>query len=173
MTFSIRRTIRGFVAPEHRLSCAAQLWRTGLQELQRRTEGVHESGAFLLGEREGERRTIKRFVYYDDLDARALESGIVVFDGAGYGPLWQLCRDTGLSVVADVHVHGGAARQSAADRDNPMVATPGHVALIVPDFAERVFGPQELGVYEYQSEHRWRDWSGAQAAQFFYVGFWG
>lgn len=173
MTFSIRRIIREFVAPEHRLSCSTSLWNEGLRELRRRTEGKHESGAFLLGCCEGDRRRITRFVYYDDLDPHSLETGIVVFDGAGYGPLWQLCRETGLSVVADVHVHGGSPRQSTDDRENPMVAVPGHIALIVPGLAERVFRPSELGVYEYEGEHRWKGWNGKSADTFFYVGFWG
>jgi proteasome lid subunit RPN8/RPN11 len=170
MTFSIRRIIRGLVAPKHRLSCSTRLWREGLRELRRRTEGVHESGAFLLGSQEGARRRITRFAYYDDLDLQSLSTGIVVFDGSGYGPLWQLCRDSGLSVGADVHVHGGVARQSTADRDHPMIALPGHIAIILPRFAERVFWPPDLGMYEYLGEHRWTDWSGARAKQFFHIG---
>ncbi len=173
MTFSIRKIIREFVAPDHRLSCSTGLWNQGLRELRRRTEGEHESGAFLLGSHEGNCRRITRFVYYDDLDPYSLDTGIVVFDGAGYGPLWWLCRETELSVVADVHVHGGSPRQSTADCENPMIATPGHVALIVPRLAERAFRPSELGIYEYEGQHRWKEWSGDRADQFFYVGFWG
>ena len=173
MTFSIRKIIRGFVAPERRLSCSSKLWNEGLRELRRRTEGKHESGAFLLGYVEGDHRRITRFVYYDDLDPQSLETGIVVFDGAGYGPLWRLCREAGLTVIADVHVHGGSARQSTADRENPMIAIPGHVALIVPDLAERAFGPSEICIYEYKGQHQWKDWSGESADRFFYVGFWG
>lgn len=139
MTFSIRKIIRGFVAPRHRLSCPTRVWKEGLEELRRRTEGVHESGAFLLGYKEGSRRRIVQFAYYDDLDPHSLDTGIVIFDGSGYGPLWQFCRETGLSVVADVHVHGGAARQSNADRDNPMIALPGHIAIILPELAKRIF----------------------------------
>jgi proteasome lid subunit RPN8/RPN11 len=161
------------VAPEHRLSCPTQLWREGLQELRRRGRGRHESGAFLLGHRDGEKRDVRRFVYYDDLDTHCLDTGIVVFDGAGYGPLWQLCRETGLQVIADVHTHEHRPRQSELDRDNPMIATRGHIALLVPRFAERIFRPHELGVYEYKGEHRWRDLSGARASRYFYVGFWG
>ena len=173
MTFSIRTTIRAFVEPEHRLSCSAKLWREGLEELRRRGHGRHESGAFLLGHRNNGKRSVQRFVYYDDLDPHCLDTGIVVFDGAGYGPLWQLCRETGLEVVADVHTHGGLPRQSDLDRDNPMIAARGHVALLVPRFAERVFVPHELGVYEYEGEHRWKDLSGQRAGRYFYVGFWG
>lgn len=125
MSFSLRATIRGLVAPEHRLSCSSTLWRAGLAELCRRGEDHHESGAFLLGQRHGQRRAVRCFVYYDDLDPCCLDSGIVVFDGAGYGPLWQLCRETGLEVVADVHTHGGVARQSGADRDHPWSPPPG------------------------------------------------
>lgn len=170
----IQKTIRGFVAPKHRLSCSTKLWNEGLVELRRRTEGHHESGAFLLGKEDGSRRRITRFAYYDDFDPHSLDTGIVVFDGSGYGPLWELCRETGLTVVADVHVHPGAARQSHSDRTNPMIATKGHIALIVPDFAERIFQPADLGVYEYKGAHSWNDFTGERAAEeFFYVGFWG
>jgi proteasome lid subunit RPN8/RPN11 len=174
MTFSIRKTIRALAAPEHRLSSSARLWREGLEELRRRGHGRHESGAFLLGRHSsGERRRIERFVYYDDLDPHSLDTGIVVFDGAGYGPLWKICRESGLEVVADVHTHEYAPRQSLADRANPMIATRGHIALIVPGFAERVFLPGELGIYQYEGEHRWHEQSGVGAGRFFYVGFWG
>lgn len=170
----IQKIIREFAAPKHKLSCSTKLWNEGLTELRKRTEGCHESGAFLLGKEDGARRRILRFAYYDDLDPRSLDTGIVVFDGSGYGPLWQLCRETGLTVVADVHVHPGAARQSNADRTNPMIATSGHIALIVPDFAKRVFRPAKLGIYEYKGAHNWNDFSGEPAAeQFFYVGYWG
>ena len=169
----IQRIIRGFAAPKHTISCSTKLWNEGLAELRRRTEGCHESGAFLLGEDDGTRRRVTRFVYYDDLDPHSLDSGIVIFDGSGYGPLWQICRETGLKVVADVHVHPGIARQSNSDRTNPMIATKGHIAFIVPDFAERAFGPSELGVYQYKGSHSWDDYCGTPAEDFFYVGFWG
>ncbi len=103
MTFSIRATIRVLAAPEHRLSCSTGLWRAALAELGRRGQGHHESGAFLLGHQRGARRGVERFVYYDDLDPHCLDTGIVVFDGGSFGPLWALCRETGLSVVADLH----------------------------------------------------------------------
>lgn len=173
MSFSIRATIRALVAPDHRLACSAALWRTLLQELRRRGGGQTESGAFLLGRTFGKRRLIESIAYYDDLDVDALRTGIVVFDGRGYGPLWTLCRETGRVVVADVHTHGGVARQSSLDRDNPMIATTGHVAIIVPSFAQGRVGPADLGLYEYEGAHRWRDFSGSRAGRYFYVGLWG
>lgn len=173
MNFSLRATIRVLAAPRHRLSCSASLWRAGLAELGRRGQGRRESGAFLLGRRRGTRRAIERFVYYDDLDPRCLDSGIVVFDGGGFGPLWALCRESGLRVVADVHTHPGAPRQSPLDRENPMIAQAGHIALIVPDFAQCLVAPAKLGIYVYQGGHRWRDHSGRGAGRFFYIGRWG
>jgi proteasome lid subunit RPN8/RPN11 len=173
MIYSIRASIRERVAPDYRLSCSSRLWRTLLHELAWRGGGHRESGAFLLGKRLGGRRVIRAFICYDDLDPHCLGSGIVVFDGAGYGPLWQQCRKAQLEVVADVHTHGGPALQSAADRDHPMIATPGHVALIVPGFAQRLVGARELGVYEYLGEHRWQRSDGKAASRFFYIGFWG
>lgn len=172
MNFSIRTIIRGLVAPKHHLSCSTKLWQDGLLELGRRGQGQRESGAFLLGSWCGERRTITRFVYYDDLEPHCLDTGIVIFDGSGYGLLWQLCRATGLSVMADIHTHPGLARQSSTDRVHPMVATPGHVALIVPEFAKRIVYAKDLGVYEYIGEHRWHDYTDFEAARFFYIGIW-
>lgn len=109
---------------------------------------------------------------YDDLDPRALDSGIVDFDGSGYNPLWSLCRATGLKVVADVHTHPGIARQSVTDRKNPMIATRGHIALIVPDFAQGVPTPASLGMYEYLGAHQWTDYSGPAVSRRFYTGLW-
>jgi proteasome lid subunit RPN8/RPN11 len=181
MSFSIPATIRAHVAsllaPDHRLSCASSLWRSGLAELRRRGGGQRESGAFLLGVRNGSdadmRRRVMRVVYYDDLDPHCLDTGVVIFQALGFGPLWQLCRETGLSVVADVHTHPGEARQSDADRRHPMIATAGHIAIIVPDFAQRLVHGDKLGLYEYVGAHQWRDHSGGAGSPFFYAGMWG
>ena len=173
MISSLLMTIRGLVAPEHHLSCATSVWVEGMAELERRGGGRRESGAFLLGTTDRDKRRVERFIYYDDLDPCCLDTGIVVFNGAGYGPLWELCRETSLSVVADVHTHPGVPFQSPADRIHPMVALSGHIALIVPNFAAKSIRPRDLGIYEYQGAHCWRNHSGRQANRYFYIGFWG
>lgn len=180
MSFSIPATIQALatslLAPDYRLACPERLWHAAIVELRRRGSGQRESGAFLLGERAPrggiDRRRVREFVYYDDLDPHCLDKGIVVFDGAGFSPLWKLCRQKGLEVVADVHTHPAGARQSDADRRHPMIATPGHFALIVPDFAARVPTSSDLGLYEYRGAHQWHDHSGAAAARIFYTGTW-
>ncbi len=173
MTFSPRAIIRGLAAPEHRLSCPRQVWKRGLAEVARRGEGQRESGAFLLGHRHGSRGRVVQFAFYDDFDPLCLDSGIIEFDGAGFGLLWELCRKTNLSVLADLHTHSdsGPARQSDLDRDNPMIALTGHVALIVPNFA-RDFRMMDMGVYEYLGDHKWLDYSGVRGRRFFYTGIW-
>ena len=173
MTFSIRATIRDLAAPEHRLSCPGSVWRSGVAEVARRGGGRRESGAFLLGRRRGARGRVERFAYYDDFEPSCLDSGIIVFAGTGFGPLWELCRRTGLSVLADIHTHGGPgkARQSELDRTNPIIAQPGHIALIVPNFGCN-FRMRDMGIYGYLGRHRWRDLSGPRANRFFYTGVW-
>ena len=113
MTFSIRAIIRALAAPRHRLSCPKKVWQSGIAEIASRGEGRHESGAFLLGYRDGLRGRVVQFAYYDDFDPNCLDSGIVVFDGTGFGPLWQLCRETGLDVLGDLHTHGGLGPATA------------------------------------------------------------
>lgn len=170
MTFFNQEITKASAANARMLTCSAELWRQGVDELRRRTEGFHESGAFLLGVREGELRRILRFVYYDDLDPYCLETGIVIFDGAGYGPLWEMCRRDELSVIADIHVHPTRARQSPSDRTNPMIARRGHIALIAPDFATGKCLPAELGIYEYEGDYCWSFRTGIEAKEYFHVG---
>ena len=79
-------------------------------------EAVLVGGAFMLGHVERGKRTVQRFVYYDDLDPHCLDTGIVIFDGGAFGRLWTLCRETGFAVVADIHTHPRAARQSVVLR---------------------------------------------------------
>src|SRR5690349_20727837 len=149
-----------------KLTVQVRLWEELLADLHRRTQGYHESGAFLLGRTEGTGRRIERIVYYDDLDRNAYQTGVVVMHAASFGPLWDLCRTSGLSVVADVHVHGKGAWQSRADRENPMIALAGHLALIVSNFAQAPVLPEMLGFYEYLGAHRWRNLSGESIGRF-------
>lgn len=152
-----------------KLTISAALWETFLAELHRRTNGRHESGAFLLGRIGDGHRLIERIVYYDDLDPGAYRTGIVILQGTSFGPLWELCRSTGLTVVADIHVHAKRALQSKADRDNPMIARAGHLALIVPWFARPPVLPEMLGLYEYLGSHRWRDFSGRHVVRCLHI----
>jgi proteasome lid subunit RPN8/RPN11 len=167
MDFSIRDRILAWLAPDHRLRCRRSLWNRLLAELARRGSGERESGAFLLGRLWGERREISAVAYYDDLAPDALASGGIRIPGSVYGVLWRVCREQRMRVVGDVHTHPGVARQSGADREHPMLAERGHVALIVPFLAIRPFKPAELGVYQYLGGHQWRDQSGNSAERFF------
>lgn len=164
---SVARTLLG-QRPE--LLCDGAVWTAGTVELGRRTlNGRRESGAFLLGKR-GSPSRIERFVYYDDIDPNALDTGIVLIDGRLLGALWKLCRETGLDVVADIHVHPCGYGQSASDQANPIIAEKGHLALILPDFARGSNLPGAIGVHRYLGNRRWRDES-ARLFPPFHVGW--
>lgn len=145
------------------------LWQILLRELHRRTGEHHESGAFLLGHSDERGRRVEKFVYYDELDPRAYETGIVILHAASFSPLWDLCRSSGLSVVADIHVHPQTAFQSLADRNNPMIAVPGHLALIVPYFARPPIALESIGFFEYRGSHCWRNLGGPRINQFLHI----
>ena len=80
--------------------------------------------------------------FYDDIDPNALRNGIVEIDGRLLGDLWARCRQTGFTVVADIHVHPRDFRQSDTDRANPIVAEVGHIAIILPHFAAQATTPR-------------------------------
>lgn len=172
MNYSIKATIRALLAPKHRISCPRPLWNKVLAELDRRGERRHEAGAFLLGLESQGRRRVVDCIFYDELDTSVYDSGVCVLSGSAFAKLWGHCRERALTVVADIHTHPGAARQSETDRQNPMVASVGHVAIIVPRYAMAPIDFASLGIYEYLCGHNWTHRNGGEQARFLYVGFW-
>lgn len=151
-------------APQPSLSMDAALWGELLVKLRERGGGVRESGAFLLGVGDGAQRAARRIVLYDDLDPNCLNEGYVHFDGRHYGRLWEICAQVSLSVVADVHTHPYGPGQSHSDKTHPMVSIPGHIALIVPNFAQGEISAADVGVYVYRGRYRWTAYRGRRAA---------
>lgn len=172
MAYFIVPTISRLVAPRHELSCSWLTWRRLCRRLRERGQHrTQESGAFLIGYRYGERARIKDFVLYDDLDPACLNGGTVRFDGRYFGALWNACKERGLVVVADVHVHPGSSNQSDTDRNNPMIASAGHIALILPNFAAPPIARADIGIYKYCGDKRWATVSPTERRAFFHIGF--
>ena len=147
------------------------LWAEMNAELGRRgLDGMREAGAFLLGHRSGDIRKVDRVVYFDDLDPDCLV-GHVHLRSLAYSVLWDLCELTGLEVVGDVHTHPSTwVGQSGIDRCNPMVASAGHIAVIVPDYGTRLVGAGETGVHEYLGEAGWKSHFGPAAGRALSIG---
>jgi proteasome lid subunit RPN8/RPN11 len=148
---------------DNKLIVARRVWLDGLAELCRRGGMKHEAGAFLLGTQDGGRRVGTKWVFYDDLDPHAYATGICILHADAFDRLWRLCREAGLTVVADIHTHPGSPQQSSSDRANPMVALAGHLALIVPNYAQGPHWRHRLGVYRYEGSHKWTDLGGWRA----------
>lgn len=143
------------------LEAPVQLWAELLSHLRMQGAGVRESGAFLLGHQAEANRVVTRFIPYEHLQANALHGDYVSLSAASFSKLWELCRAEGLSVVADVHTHRLGPGQSRSDSANPMVAIKGHIALIVPRFAQGNIRLQDLGMYTYKGNHTWTAHSGS------------
>lgn len=172
MTFSIRTTIRGLLRRDRGLCITPACWASLIAELDRRGERRHEAGAFLLGKRDGDLRTVTDLVFYDDLDSDAYKTGVCVLRAPAFAALWATCRARGLTVVGDIHTHPAGAFQSEADRTNPMVAREGHIAIIVPNYATGNPRTSSLGIFEYRGDHAWTNHSGHGARRFLHNDFW-
>jgi hypothetical protein len=142
-----------------KLDIQLDTWKKLIRELKKRGENIRETGAFLLGKKK--ERLVSSFICYNDLDPEAFDTGIIVFDGDGFIPLWQHCSAHELKVLADVHTHPSKwTEQSGSDKAHPMIAQSGHLALIVPNFAaNRRQRLQGVGIHEFLGEGRWRSWS--------------
>jgi hypothetical protein len=161
---------RRFIGRHAYLRFSRDLWNTMFLQLGRRAGGHRESGAFLLADRGGDGRTVTSIAYYDDLDPTSLR-GDIRLDAAAYGRLWDLCDARRAWVVGDVHTHGGTyVEQSCTDRNNPMVARAGHIALLVPYLGGKLVGPREVGVHRYDGADGWVRCYGKEAARRLYVG---
>jgi hypothetical protein len=172
MNFFTRTAMRAFVGRPSRVRFTRPQWSELISELGRRAGGVRESGAFLLADVRFRFPTVRRIVYYDDLDPRSLNGGVLLRSSA-YGTLWRLCSNHGLRVIADLHTHpGDFVSQSDTDRTHPTIATAGHVAIVVPHLAGRPIAPAECGVHVYRGGHRWESHFGRAAARLLYVGRW-
>lgn len=142
------------------LVISRQLWREVTRELRARGHGRRESGAFLLAARNGQPTRIVAAAYYDDLDPDSL-TGAISFNTIGYSALADRCSSDGLTVVADVHTHPGrSTRQSTTDRAHPMVAIAGHIALIVPHYADRSTALRQVGVHAFHGADGWTSTTG-------------
>ena len=167
MVLSIFHRLWASLRPKHRLSCRRTLWQRLASKLRERGGGYRESGAFLLGRRVGDERIVEDFILYDDVDPTALQ-GIIVFDAARIDQVWARCAEQGLEVVADVHTHPGGFGQSDIDQAHPMIPQKGHLALIIPHFAQRDFEPPQVGIYEYRGREDWINHS-ARGRRFFRI----
>ncbi len=52
-----------------------------------------------------------------------------------FNEFWLRLADESLGVRVQVHTHPGAAYHSSTDDENPVVATPGFLSLVIPNFA--------------------------------------
>lgn len=154
MTFWLRSLISRLFGQRPDLSIPVDLWLELHHGLRARGGNHRESGAFLLGPNTAHRR-ITSIVFYDEIDPHAFDTGIIEIDGGSMADLWNICRERGEVVAADVHTHPGSAGQSESDRLHPMIAEPGHIAMILPRFAAEPIRFEEIGLYRYLGRFRW------------------
>ena len=126
-----------------------------------------------MGSIERHQRFVHSYIPYDDLDPNALDSGYIRFNGEAFGLLWKECQKQGLQVVADVHTHPKRAFFSQADRENPAIPQQGHLAIVIPNFAQDGFSnvkSAHYGFFEYSGQSTWVDHSNNKS--FLDIGKW-
>jgi len=138
-----------------KLEIPRSLWQELLGDLKKKGLGRRESGAFLLGKMDTVKAT--KFIPYDELDPKVYDTGIIEFESCGFTPLWNYCREKKMRVLADIHTHPKSwTGQSHLDKTNPMIVEKGHIALIAPNYAQRLRKTLKgVGIYEYLGDFKW------------------
>lgn len=124
-------------------------------ELYRRSGmGRTESGAFLLGQIDGHERSVRKVIYFDDVDPQAYRSRAIRFNTTRLGVVYDACEREGLSIVGDIHVHPEEAFLSPIDEANPVVAVAGHVGIILP-YSGRYQTTDQISVHILDNHGGW------------------
>ncbi len=158
------------MSEDHTLEISLWRWLRLVWCLRQSGKGKGESGAFLLGRRQGSLASVTDFIPYDDIDPHSLDTGIIQLEGESLGSLWDICSERGVEVLADVHTHPRGSRQSLSDQENPMIATRGHVALIIPNFARSAIDLKGVGHYRYRGSKKWERLTSPRL-HFFWIRF--
>ena len=133
-------------------------------DLAKSGRGVKESGAFLLGGQDSSRRFVTSYLMYDKVAPQSSSRhAYVAFTAEEMARAWEHCYAAGLQVVADVHTHPFGPAQSISDRAHPIVSIAGHLALIVPNFAQGSPQPRNLGVHLFGGVGQWKSMFDAEA----------
>lgn len=161
------------MASNQKIEISRLLWMRLVGDMRARGRGQRESGAFLVGKKGAAKRAVVGYFCYDDLDPKAL-TGIVEFHRAGLSKLWDICKDRGLQVLADVHTHPGKdVRQSSIDKANPMLPVRGHVALIMPKFGKTsLWSLAPVGIHRFVGGGQWESFNPADERCPVRLSFW-
>lgn len=63
----------------------------------------------------------------------------------------------GVAVLCRVHSHPGEAYHSALDDQNMIIAHPGAISIVVPDFAQAPIELERCSINELDGDGRWRE----------------
>lgn len=138
-------------------------WYQLMRELSEAGGGIRESGAFLLGRRNPTVCQVFKWIHYGSLEPNSLHFDYIRLGPEAFTRLWSFCSDLQLEVVADIHTHPAGPHQSPSDKAHPMVAIPGHIALIAPNFAAGRVTPRDVSLNYFLGNGRWRSFLGTAA----------
>lgn len=152
------------------LKVPRSLWDDLTRHLNTASAGRQESGAFLLGSvDDAGGREAASFVPYDALEAATLHAQAVRVRTVAFSRLYDLCEQRKQQVIADIHAHPRSARPSFIDRANPMMAVPGHIALIVANYAYLPVRLDEMTFNVYEGPGQWFTAAGRDVANYLEV----
>lgn len=119
-----------------------------------------------------EARTARvRATYIPVQEAWRTEEGLTVFvDGAELHRLNMWLYREGLTLIAQLHSHPGAAYHSATDDAFPIATAIGSLSLVVPDFARAPFALSRCAVYRLSPRGTWIGLDAEQASTLIIIG---
>lgn len=135
----------------------SRLWDETQRGLGERSQGRRESACIWAGQRSPEQCVVQEVVFLDDLPGVRGRSLQHRTPKHALDQLFQILREKGLQIVADVHTHPHDwVDLSRVDQRNPIEHRIGLIAIILPDYAQRAISLVDIGVHEYLGSYQWR-----------------
>lgn len=113
-------------------------WFGIMKQLKKRSGNVNESAAYLLARPES--TVIEDVLYPDDFDEHCLHPRYIDVSAEAMFRINRTLSASGLSIKIDVHSHPTYdVRPSTTDDANPVIGIPGHLSIIVPNYAQDIW----------------------------------
>jgi proteasome lid subunit RPN8/RPN11 len=140
------------------IEIAKTLWDQTWDGLKSRGAGVREAACVWAGRRENAgAATVTDVLFLEDqgdVDSGELHH---CTSRQATRALFELLREKGLVIVADVHTHPGCwVNLSHTDRAHPIEYRRGLIAIVLPNFATQTPRIDSIGTHEYVGDGQWR-----------------
>lgn len=138
------------------IKISSSLWQKTQKGLATRGAGERESACLWVGQRGKEIWLVKGIIFLDDIPGTISNRRYHHTPKEVVNKIYQVLRNEGLQIIADVHTHpGGNVEMSNLDKNHPIEYRIGLLSIILPNFGFAPVTLRNTGFHEYLGNDKW------------------